>query len=527
MSHQEPAHTVYGLVDRLPAARPAIYYGDRTLTYGQLAERSRRAAAGLEKLGIGAGDRVALWLPNTPAWLVLYLACARLGAVAVAVNTRFRSAEVGDILGRAGCKALALWPGFKHIDFAGILRDVDAAALEALRSVIVCHDRADADHMPLLRGRNQTALDRLLETEPLAAGRGEAESPCNILTTSGTTSKPKFVLHDQAGITRHALDVAAAHGYTADDVTLLQMLPFCGAFGLAQAAATLAAGRPMALMPYFDAAEALRQVNRHRVTHLNGSNEMFKRMLEASTDAVPMPSVRYAGYARFSALPELPQQAAQRGLRLRGLYGMSETQALFAIQPEDDDELFSQPGGEPVSPQAQVRVRDPGSGVALAQGEVGELQVKAPGVMREYYGDAAATRKAFTDDGFFRTGDLGYMTGRSGFVFTGRGGDALRLGGFLVAPGEIEAYVERHPAVEACVVVEGAGDAAGKAVAFLICQAGQDCSERELMEFCRRGLAKFKVPARVHFVSAFPTRVGPNGAKVQRNELREMARTLG
>lgn len=125
-----------------------------------------------------------------------------------------------------------------------------------------------------------------------------------------------------------------------------------------------AAGRLMVLMPHFDADEAVRLVNRYRVTHVNGSNEMFQHMLEASRDAVPMPSVNFAGYAQFSALPELPQQAAQRGLKLRGLYGMSETQALFAIQPEDDA-LYSQPGGEPVSLQAEVRVHDPDGGATL------------------------------------------------------------------------------------------------------------------------------------------------------------------
>lgn len=527
VSRAEPEQTVYALVDRHPAGRPAVYFGDHVVSYGQLAEQSRRAAAGLAALGIGAGDRVALWLPNTPAWLVLYLACTRLGAMAVAVNTRFRSAEVGDILARAGCKALALWPGFKQIDFSGILQQVDPEALQALRSVVVCSEPGDDDFALPVPGRQRIALRRLLETAPLAVDRGRASSPSNILTTSGTTSKPKFVLHDQAGIARHALDVAPGHGYTAEGATLLQILPFCGAFGLAQAVATLAAGRPMVLMPFFDAGEAVRLVNRYQVTHMNGSNEMFQRMLEASTETVPMPSVRFAGYARFSALPELPEQAARRGLRLRGLYGMSETQALFAIQPENDRALFSLPGGQPVSPQAEVRVCDPDSGAGLPQGQIGELQIRAPSVMREYYGDARATRDAFTEDGFFRTGDLGYSTSATGFVFTGRNGDALRLGGFLVGPGEIEVYMERHPAVEACVVVEGAGKAAGKAVAFVIGAQGVAATEHELIEFCRRGLAKFKVPVRVHFVSAFPTRVGPNGAKVQRNELRQRARELG
>src|SRR5690606_12498518 len=106
-------------------------------SYRALEARSRRVAAGLRALGISAGDRVALWLPNVPAYMVLFFALARLGAVAVAVNTRFRSAEVEDIVGRSGCRALVMWPDFKDIDFPGILGRVDPAKLIALRTVIV------------------------------------------------------------------------------------------------------------------------------------------------------------------------------------------------------------------------------------------------------------------------------------------------------------------------------------------------------------------------------------------------------
>lgn len=204
--------TVFDLVDNHPPGNRAMNCGDHLITYGQLAEASRRAATGLEALGVGAVDRVALWLPNVPAWLALYLACTRLGAIAVAVNTRFRSAEVCDIVGRAECKLLVLWPGFKRIEFMGILRDVDPGALELLRSVVVYHEHTEFNPAPALAGRHQVSMSKLLEAGPLALGRGTANSPCNILTTSGATSKPKFVLHDQAEIARHARCGGTPHG---------------------------------------------------------------------------------------------------------------------------------------------------------------------------------------------------------------------------------------------------------------------------------------------------------------------------
>src|SRR5438045_7556389 len=122
-----PAADVWSLLAHWAEETPdatALVHGERTISFAELHEQAARAARGLADLGVGPGDRVALWLPNIPAWLVLYFACARLGAIAVAINTRFRSAEVQDIVGRAGCKILVLWPRFKQIDFAGILADV-------------------------------------------------------------------------------------------------------------------------------------------------------------------------------------------------------------------------------------------------------------------------------------------------------------------------------------------------------------------------------------------------------------------
>src|SRR5688572_23913010 len=117
------------LVESAPGEATALVVGERTVSFAALAAESRRVAKGLAALGVGSGDRVAVWLPNVPAWLAFLLACARLGAIAVAVNTRFRSAEVGDIVGRSRAKVLVYAPRFRRIDFSGILDGVDKAAL--------------------------------------------------------------------------------------------------------------------------------------------------------------------------------------------------------------------------------------------------------------------------------------------------------------------------------------------------------------------------------------------------------------
>ena len=115
----------------------AIIYRDEPVSYAALEASSRRVARGLLELGIGAGDRVALWMPSVPAYLSLTFACSRIGAIAVAVNTRYRASEVEDVVGRSGARALAYWPGFRGIDFNAILADVDLARLTDLETVIV------------------------------------------------------------------------------------------------------------------------------------------------------------------------------------------------------------------------------------------------------------------------------------------------------------------------------------------------------------------------------------------------------
>lgn len=471
--------------------------------FADLDRLSRQAATVLEGLGVGPGDRVGLWLPNGTMWLALLFACARRGAVAVSLNTRYRAKDVGDVISRSGCRVLALSPAFKGIDFAGILRDVPRDLLKGVEALLV--DEGTVEGFPIVRWAEVEAA------APSAVDLSAPEAPCAIFTTSGTTKAPKLVLHDQRTLARHARAVAAAHGMAGG--LSLQILPFCGIFGFCQMMAALAAGVPTVAPPYFDAAEAAGLALEHQPTHCYGSDEMVDKLLAALPPDARLERMRVFGFARFSpALTDLPERAAAKGVPLHGLYGMSEVQALFALQPEGPHRLL--PGGIPVHRDAQVRVSRPDD-----KG-LGELEIKGPNLFLRYDGDPEATQEAFTEDGFFRTGDLGEVTEDGGFVFHTRMGDAVRLGGFLVAPAEIEAFIETHPAVDACVVVTGERDGRTVAVAFA---QGEAVDEQAVIAHCKRGLAGYKVPARVIAVDAFPTTTGPNGVKIQRHVLRQRA----
>ncbi|QQS11841.1 MAG: AMP-binding protein [Rhodospirillales bacterium] len=530
MSTRRPiADDLVGLLANNAAANPAapaFFHGGATYTWARLEDLAARAAGGLRALGVGPGDRVALWLPNVPAWPILQFACARLGAIVVSVNTRFRAVEVADIVHRSGATVLACAPNFKRIDFLGILAEIDPAALAHLRAVVTVGDEGAAP--PAIERLRRVPFEALLGSAAMDESHAGPAMGCNIFTTSGTTKAPKFVLHRQGAVMAHNLRVARAFGFTAPETVAFGWLPMCGVFGFNVAMSAWAAGKPLVLQESFDVEEAVRLIAKHRPTALFGGDDMAERLLDAVPGERPFPSVGLYGFANFNpALADMPARAAARGLTMIGLYGMSEVQALFARWNLDEDPAIrALGGGRPVSPLANARTRDPESGELLPPGQPGELELLGPSLMVGYYGDAEATAAAFTEDRYLRTGDLGHTTDDGGFVFLGRMGDVLRLAGFLVNPAEIEAHLQTHPSVAGAQVVGATHVAGTRAVAFVVAENGAAIDEAALIEHCRRGLANFKTPARVVAVEAFPTTPSANGPKIQRARLREMAARL-
>ena len=505
-------------------AAPALVERGRLVSYRELDGESRRVARGLRQLGVQSGDCVALWLPNVPAWLAAFFACAQLGAIAIAVNTRFRSHELADILHRSRARVLVFWPEFKGIDFAGLLAACDPQALEHLNA-IVAYGESGAAPLAAIAGKRTISYSMLASGAPLPENLAAPDAGCAIFTTSGTTKAPKFVLHDQRTVVRHAFDAASAFGIDTGS-TLLLAPPLCGVFGFCGAMAAIAAGRPFLMTPGWDADQAARDLVAHRVTHAIGTDEAFAQLLDCKPD---FSNLRFAGYAAFNpAQGDIVQRADARGLKLVGLYGASEIQALFARQDERApvaERMLG--GGRPVSAAARVRARDPESGALLPYGGQGDLEFFAPASrMSAYHGNPAATRDAFTADGFYRSGDLGYTLADGRFVFLTRLGDALRLGGFLVGPAEIEAVVQEAPGIAACQVVAVPRAAGLVPVAFVVLQQGAVLDETALVAHVAGKLARYKVPHRVFPISAFPVTPGANATKIQKGKLRELAKAL-
>lgn len=445
------------------------------------------------------------------------VACARIGAIAVAVNTRFRSTEIEDILRRCDVSVLVYEPGFKEIDFSAILTKVDQSTIAGLKLIVTIgdHEGADANHMSAI------ALELDLETDIHTGGAGDG---LLVFTTSGTTSKPKFVLHTQCSIVRHARNVAQAFAYSAHDTVLLQALPLCGTFGLSQLLAGLAGGCLSILMPVFDAVHAIDLIRHHNVTSFNGPDGLFAQLIDAAKPG-DLASIKWCGFAAFGEADpvEFVRRCDRHGLTLVGLYGMSETQALFARQPLDAPiTQRALAGGDLTSLDARAEIRDPESGTVLPPGQSGALYVSGPSQFQEYLDNPDATAAAIGKDGFVRTGDLGYGIETGGFVFETRMGDSLRLSGFLVNPAEIDTWIMELPEIAACQTVGVETKKRLRAVSFVILESGS-LDEAAILDHCRSGLAGFKIPVHVFALDQFPVSIGPNGEKIQRGKLRELA----
>lgn len=502
-----------------PAADPAFVFDGTAISRAEFSAKVDQTAAWLAAQGIGKGDVVAVWLVNRVEWLTLLFAAARLGAVVAAVNTRYRSADVAHLLKLSGAKLMVVEAAFRAIDFAAILAGIAKDEVPALQRLAVVGADTIPAHWPCLR------FDAFEKPYPSAPPpQDDVDLPVLLYTTSGTTKGPKLVAHSQRTLATHAVSVARALQLDPQRHSLLAMLPFCGTFGMTSLLGFVAAGATVHVLDAFEAAPAVKILREQRITHSFGSDEMFRRILALTDAPRPFPHLEVCGFAAFQpGWRELAAKAEARGLPLYGLYGSSEVQALFSIaRPGDAFADRIEGGGWPMSLDAKVRVRDAETGELAPSGVSGEIEISAPSRFLGYFNNPEATREAITADRFFRTGDIGRLRGDGSFVYETRAGDAMRLGGFLVSPGEIEDELKSCASVADAQVV--AVDLRGQArcVAFVIPTAEPPIQEMLFVRL-RERLAGYKVPARIYLVDAFPVTDSANGVKIQRARLRAIA----
>ena len=491
---------------------PALVIDGRTVSRAQLAAAASAAAKGLAGLGFKRGDVLALWLPNCAGWLQLLFAAARLGVLIVPISTRYKAPEVRHLLTLSRARAIVAPESFLDTAYASIARELQAE-VPTLEQVIAVDDLAA--WLPFRKG-----------ADPAVAAVGTAADPLCCFSTSGTTGMPKLAVHDHYGIARHAVHVARALDIRPGDAMLCTM-PLFGVYGFFVALAALAGGARCVFLPVFDAAAAAQAIEHHRITHFIGADGMFDEVLKLP--GAQLGSWRQGVLGDFVGLAtSATLRADGLGICLSGVYGSSECFSLMSLFPADmAPELRARSGGVVVDPAIQWRVVDAQSGAALADGDPGELQIRGPNLMIGYLNNQEATAKAMTDDGWFRSGDLAIGEGDA-FIYLARMGDSLRLRGFLVSPAEIENCLMQHPTVALAQVVGvnrvGIGDIA---VAYVIAAPDAGAPDEQLLlAHCRGNMASYKLPRRVIVVDEFPSINGPNGNKIQKRVLREMAQTV-
>jgi fatty-acyl-CoA synthase len=454
------------------------------------------------------------------------LAAGTLGAPLIALNPRYRSSELSYILENSQAKALVYRPQFLTSDYEAVIEStclnsrglVDRERFPHLEHLIAASE--EPDKLP------STPLNELYK-EPVDAVGG-ANDRMAVFYTSGTTSFPKGACHLQEGIIHHGYYAGLRQEMTSADSVLLAV-PICGVLGFVSLMEALCHGSKLVLQEVNDPRRTVELVEREQCTIFNSVDGILGPILDDPELAERMRGIRNGAVGIYTRNAREFCEAAERlcGMKVLHTYGMSEVQALtFLDGPGESIEKRARAGGKPTSEEVQGRIADPETGEVLGVGQPGEMQVRGKVVMAEYLRNPEANARAFTEDGWFRTEDIGHLEEDGGVVYRSRGDDALRLRGFLVSPREIEEYINSHPLVDTTQVVGASTHDGDIAVAFVKLVPGANVSDSDLRTFCRKGIANYKVPSVVELISEFPVTEGANGVKIQKGKLRERAQKL-
>jgi acyl-CoA synthetase (AMP-forming)/AMP-acid ligase II len=512
------AHLAALFAERVEAHpdREFVVFGSRRITYEQAHRDALALAAALSGLGIEAGDRLALDLPNWPEWLQVLLAASRLGATVVPLDPALGFHELKYQLRHAEVKGVLTPLALGGVEYAELLGELLPALPEVRFAVVVGSDERWLDgrifrHAELLA---RTA-GRLAPAPPPTAG---ADRPLAILYTSGTMGKPKGAVLTHRNVAAAAGPVVEALGLRGED-RVLAAVPLFGIFGLHVVVTTVAAGATLILQERFAAAGALELIQRERVSVVHGVPTMFELLMRDPSFAERNLACRTGIVAGSSVSPELVERIRE-WCDVQIAYGLTETGPTVAITRfEDTAERRTHGVGRPID-GVDVRVVDVVTGVLHGPEAVGELAVKGANVMQGYFRMPGETRRAFTAEGYFLTGDLAIVD-EDGYVrVVGRRNELIIRGGNKIYPRELEDLLRTHPAVDDACVVGLPDDVLGeRTVACVVPVEGAIITGDELREFCREAIAEYKVPDLVRFFDAFPL---TGSGKVKRRELAQV-----
>jgi long-chain acyl-CoA synthetase len=478
----------------------ALIFEEKSFTYKQLDQLAGQVANGLKELGVKKGDRVALFLPNIPEFIIAYLGILKLGAIAVSVSVMFKSEEVSYIL--YDCAAKAVITTESHCKY--VLPD----GLPELEHILIAGASADRDDSLGKLMANASPKARAVEVEPNA--------PASIVYTSGTTGFSKGATLSHGNVISNMYAHNRCCRMDSDD-RLLLYVPLFHCFGQnAILNAGLNVCATIVLQRRFDIEQVLKTIAVNQISMFFGVPTVFIKLLNADISHHDLKSVRYY----FSAAASMPMEIVKNwqskyGLLIHEGYGLTETSPC-ACYNHDLKYRFGSVGMPIENVQMKIVDRD---GHQVQPGELGEIAIRGPNVMLGYWNRPLETAQAIKN-GWFYTGDIGRMDDQGFFYIVDRIKDMINMSGFKVYPTEVEHVIYQHPAV-AEVAIYGVHDPVkGEIVKANIVPKNIEhpITAAQIQEFCSQRMANYKIPRAIDFVDALPK--NPTG-KVLKRVLRQ------
>ena len=463
--------------------KEALVTASSRFTYKQILEKAEATAGAMQAMGLKRGDHVGILMGNDEKWLALFYGAALIGAVTVPVNTRFKAAEIEFCVRQADCKALFYVERFLKQDFGAMVSSLSLQKIEVTAG--------------LPRGT----------FHPVEV---KAEDVLLIQFTSGTTAYPKGVMLTHDNMLRDAAAAGARIGIRPED-RYFNCRPFFHVAGSTLSVLmSLVAGSCLVTLPSFDAGPALELMERERCTLISGNDTLFQ-MLMGHADFPARKLCLRGGWA--AAGPQTMRQIIDvlGAKQICAAYGLSEASPNVVMSDWRDPENFRIEG-----------LALPHEGVQVRISAEGEIQVRGWNVMKGYYNNPEANARAFTADGWLRTGDLGELVQDGRLRMVGRMKDVFRVGGENVAPAEVEEVLLSHPAVETAQVIGVPDTRLGEVPCAYVTLKGK-ASENELLEWCKTRCANFRVPRYLKIVADFEAIGMTASGKVQKTKLREHA----
>jgi len=472
--------------------RTAIKLDDVELNYGIVDEVSARAAGILKAAGVGEGDRVGIMLPNVPYFPFFFYGAMRLGAIVVPMNPLLKDREVGFHLQDSGAKILVAWHQFEQPATGGA-------------------GEAGAEAILVKPGETDKSLGKADPVRDIA-GR-EDDDTALILYTSGTTGTPKGAELTHGNL-RAAAQIAVDLVDADETNVTLGALPLFHVFGLTSGLnSAVRGGGSLTLLPRFDAGKALEIIERDRVTTLLGVPTMYSAILHHDgADQADTSSLELC-VSGGAAMPVEVLRAFEDKFDCKVLegYGLSETCGIGSFNPPDRERKAGSIG-VPVD-GVEMKLVDE-NGEEVPQGEVGEVMMRGPVVMKGYWNRADATADTL-QDGWLKTGDMGTVDEEGYFFIVDRKKEMIIRGGFNIYPRELEEVLYEHPAVREAAVVglphESLGEEVGAAIAL---KDGEEADPDELRAYMKDRVAAYKYPRVIWIVDDLPK--GPTGKILKR-----------